>query len=419
MLLAKKDFSASAIAPMTLWRSNCTANCIGQAHALLGEQRLTITLPEVINEATTSVRRLLQAHWKGRLMGSSTNSDDRTLRSQFRKLRSRFVGAPREQVSRQQKEKEADNERQEALSKEYGEVCSNFRALTDIRFKLLAFLPIAAAAAVAALTGNASEQRPAGTMLALSLFGLVVTIALATYNARNDQLYDALVARATEIERSVGIPDGAFANRPGSWLSIPLVLTEWKVDHRTAVGTVYGASIALWLFGLAKSALGVLAGTPLLSLAPPPRWENLIAVAFAIAVTVWASLWVKMENCIRSDAKKCLAKKAMCKALGQPESTQSTAADGDFAAFLAGCVDESDKDHEDFIAVCGELSGFSGGSVDDVRKRARFYSRLAKDDRTRLNHYLLQGPNDLQASHLIGLLTNLSPLWIYDTYHDR
>jgi hypothetical protein len=94
------------------------------------------------------------------------------------------------------------------LSKEYGEVCSNFRTLTDIRFKLLAFLPITAAATVAALRGNASEQRPAGTMLALSLFGLVVTIALATYNAQNDQLYDGLVARAAEIERSVGIPDG-------------------------------------------------------------------------------------------------------------------------------------------------------------------------------------------------------------------
>jgi hypothetical protein len=334
-------------------------------------------------------------------MGSPTSSDDR-------KSRSQFVGVPRDQVSRQQKE--ADDKRQEALSKEYGEVCSNFRTLTDIRFKLLAFLPLAAAAAVAALTANASEQRSVGTMLALSLFGLVVTIALATYNARNDQLYDELVDRAAEIERTIGIPDGAFANRPGSWLRIPLLRTEWKVDHRTAVGTIYGASVALWLFGLAKSALGVLAETRLLGLAPPPLWEDLIAVAFAIAVTVLASLWVKFQDDKRSRDIESSAKEAMNKALGQPEST---AADGDFAAFLAACAD---KDHEDFIAACAKLSG---RSEDNVRERARFYSRLAKDDRNRLNHYLLQGPNDLQASHLIGLLTNLSPRWIYDTYHGR
>ena len=68
---------------------------------------------------------------------------------------------------------------EEALLKEYGEVSNNFRLLTDIRFKLLAFLPIAAAALK---SDNASLPG-----LALSLFGLVVTIGLVTYNRRNDQ----------------------------------------------------------------------------------------------------------------------------------------------------------------------------------------------------------------------------------------
>ncbi|HEY4265195.1 MAG TPA: hypothetical protein VGM72_07750, partial [Micropepsaceae bacterium] len=104
-------------------------------------------------------------------------------------------------------------DRREALLKEYGEVSSNFRLLTDIRFKLLAFLPAATAVATA-LKGDSLSAASA----VLSLFGLAATIGLVTYNLRNDQLYDELVGRAAFIERSLGIPDGAFANRPRPWL---------------------------------------------------------------------------------------------------------------------------------------------------------------------------------------------------------
>jgi hypothetical protein len=62
-----------------------------------------------------------------------------------------------------------DANRRVALLKEYSEVCNNFRLLTDVRFELLAFLPIAAAAAIL------RNDRATGPGLALSLFGLVVT----------------------------------------------------------------------------------------------------------------------------------------------------------------------------------------------------------------------------------------------------
>jgi hypothetical protein len=99
-----------------------------------------------------------------------------------------------------------DNHRRDALLKEYGEVSSNFRLLTDIRFKLVALLPVASAAA-AAFKGDS----PGFGAFVLSLFGLAATIGLVTYNTRNDQLYDELVGRAASIERGLGLADGASA----------------------------------------------------------------------------------------------------------------------------------------------------------------------------------------------------------------
>jgi hypothetical protein len=324
-----------------------------------------------------------------KVMSPPTSSDD--------------LNASEDQVSRQQEE--ADKKRQEALSKEYGEVCNNFRTLTDIRFKLLAFLPIAAAAAVAALTGPATQQRPTEMVLALSLFGLVVTIALVTYNARNDQLYDDLVTRAADIERSLNIPDGTFANRSTTWLRIPLLplLLEWKIDHRTAVSTIYGASIALWLFGVIRSGLYLYYGQN------APWWTNRIAIAIAIVLTVLGSLWVwYFKKRARKRIGNC-ARVAMQKAV---ELRKSQAADGDIVAFVKACMGNNS-----FIKVCSKLSGYE---EDNLERRARFYSCLAaKNDRERLSHYLPQGPGDLEASQLIGLLTDLPPQTIYDAYHNR
>ena len=102
-----------------------------------------------------------------------------------------------------------NEQRRKALLREYGEVSTLFRTLTDIRFQLLGILPIASAvtAAVGARTQSGGEI---GVPIALALFGLASAVGFVTYNARNDQLYNELVGRAAAIERSIGLPDGAF-----------------------------------------------------------------------------------------------------------------------------------------------------------------------------------------------------------------
>jgi hypothetical protein len=83
---------------------------------------------------------------------------------------------------------ESEDTRREALQMEYAEVSNNFRLLTDIRFKLLAFLPIAAAAAAVLKGTSATDPSTAAATVGLSVFGLLVTLGLMSYNARNDQL---------------------------------------------------------------------------------------------------------------------------------------------------------------------------------------------------------------------------------------
>jgi hypothetical protein len=156
-------------------------------------------------------------------------------------------------ASRQQDPAEAALQaHRDALLGEYGEVASNFRLLTDIRFKLLAFLPIAAGAATALLlSGSGRDAAAEVRALVLSLFGLVVTVALATYIARNDEHYDALVDRAASIEWQLGLSDGAFANRPASSFAVKLPFGHsWKLEHRKPVAMIYGTSLTLWLFSV-------------------------------------------------------------------------------------------------------------------------------------------------------------------------
>ncbi len=306
--------------------------------------------------------------------------------------------------------KTEEERRQEALLKEYGEVCSNFRTLTDIRFKLLAFLPIAAAAAAVA-KGYSFE--PMGFVLAF--FGLFVTIGLVTYNTRNDQLYDQLVSRAADIERSLNIPGGAFANRLGPWLRIRLLPEmihpklprkfpkEWNIDHRKALSTIYGASIALWLSGVVTYALDygnrAYLASSLTSISlgePTPGWVPLIAIPSAVVATILSGYLMSKQKENRQKEMRKIARDAMERAADRSVSQAAN--------------------DPDFIEACTRLSGSAQKTVE---RRADFYKDIETRDPKRLRYYLPEESGELFACHLIGLLTDLQPDWIYDCRTNR
>ena len=309
-----------------------------------------------------------------------------------------------------------DARRRESLLKEYGEVSSSFRLLTDIRFKLLGFLPTAAAAG-AIFKGDSASL----TGVALSLFGLAATLGLVTYNARNNQLYNELVARAASIERSLGLPDGAFANRPAPWLTIRfpwprretkadrlwhgrwrtlrLRHVSWKVDHGTGVQTIYAATITFWVFGLLAQILEgarqawLNFSLPHYSVPGAAFWNQIFALALAVLITFLCFRLVSRQKRQREKEMRADAVRAVTRA-------------------LAVGVADSAEDAE-LIEACARLSG-----ADDkkMRARAEYYAAVAPES---LGYYLPRGAGAQTACHLVALLTDLPPQWLFDCFTNR
>jgi hypothetical protein len=277
------------------------------------------------------------------------------------------------------------------LLKEYGEVTANFRLLTDIRFKLLAFLPVAAGAATALLSANGGRDGAAEVRtLALAIFGLLVTLALATYNDRNDQLYDRLVGRAASIEWQLGLYDGAFANRPAAWFSIavPVIGRHWKINHRSPVAWIYGTSSALWLFTACAAAVQLLWGND-----PAPRGILVAAIVPAIALPAIAAHGIGQQRKRQAKELRADAVDATDRVIGRN---------------LADLAD----DHE-FLEVCARLGRVS---LPVAKARARFYGRLADDER---RHFMPEEPDGLVAAHFVALISDLPAEWIDDCARER
>ena len=107
-------------------------------------------------------------------------------------------------------------DRQQVLLAEYQEVCRSHAGITDFRAKLLAILPIASGAGVGLLVapGNGElSSTEAALLVALGIFGVVVTAGLFLYELRQIDVCKQLRDRATAIENELGIDAGQFGGR--------------------------------------------------------------------------------------------------------------------------------------------------------------------------------------------------------------
>jgi hypothetical protein len=128
------------------------------------------------------------------------------------------------------------------LSALYGEVCSSWHQLIDVRFKLLGLVPAVSAVALATLlTRKPDEVLETWAGIGIAAFGFLVTLALFIYDQRNSQLHDELISRGRRIEYELGIQVGQFLGRPGSWRF---------VKHDYATSLVYVATLAVWVLAI-------------------------------------------------------------------------------------------------------------------------------------------------------------------------
>jgi hypothetical protein len=147
----------------------------------------------------------------------------------------------------------------ESLRLDYNETTDLMRGLTDVRFKLVAFVPTISGAAIAIL----GHGRSTSELLAVGLLGLVATVGIVIFDLRNTQLLDYAVLRAQSLEERLGFVSifepgrsgGFFSERPGRDLR---VFGLAGVGHDRGLALVYSAAIGGWCYIVAWGALRAL-----------------------------------------------------------------------------------------------------------------------------------------------------------------
>jgi hypothetical protein len=151
--------------------------------------------------------------------------------------------------------------KQPTLDTFYQEICNNYRAIDDLRMKLMGLFSIASGVGI---TVFANEQ--VGTLIVpIGLFGVLVTFGLFLFELRGIQRCAALINAGEAIERRAGVT-GSFLStpRPVNVFSLE-PQNEWEYHKSIAAsarGTarvIYPTVLATWVFVFFFRILGVIA----------------------------------------------------------------------------------------------------------------------------------------------------------------
>jgi ketosteroid isomerase-like protein len=145
---------------------------------------------------------------------------------------------------------------EQKLRLDYEQTLETYRQLSDIRFKLLAFVPTLSGIAVALL----SNARLLGYQkVALAGLGFLVTLGIVLYDQRNTQFYNGAITRAQRLEDQLRLGRfdtdehrGLFGSRRDHRKRRLFAL---PVGHDLGLALIYSSVLGAWVLE------GVQAGT--------------------------------------------------------------------------------------------------------------------------------------------------------------
>src|SRR5262245_46603539 len=143
--------------------------------------------------------------------------------------------------------------------------CTNeqIKLLTDVRFRLLTFMPPFVTAAVALISiGLGQTGLPPLLMVGVSVFGFFGTLGVILYDLRNSELYNAHVHRAMLIEGALEMQSHSRFAHAGSYAGPHTLRARAEgrflgldVNHRTALSVIYAAVLAAWLYPASRGLM--------------------------------------------------------------------------------------------------------------------------------------------------------------------
>lgn len=104
-------------------------------------------------------------------------------------------------------------DKEQILLAEYTEVCKSYHAISDFRGKLLALLPIVSGAGISLLISK-NYSTDSSHLLAVGVFGVLVTLGLFFYELRGIQKCKSLIILGGKLESELKIELGQFKDRP-------------------------------------------------------------------------------------------------------------------------------------------------------------------------------------------------------------